>query len=251
MPRSAAARPRRARSRDPARPGRGGSPSGPGRTGSASMKSRRSAVQPGGSYGILDERPATDPGRDVEVGQQPDPVRPGVRAVPAVAGQRELAERPRRGASRPPGRRRAGGRRTRRRRARRASSANVRVISPPAMRIPGADARSAARPGRSVPASGSSSHSTSSSASRTAISRAATGSSERDVSPAIRQPWLRSTMIAIESPTASRVAATAASPSSSRFGSTRILSARKPSSRSRSADSARARPGAAAIPHEA
>ena len=40
-------------------------------------------------------------------------------------------------------------------------------------------------------------------------------------------------MIAIESPTAARVAATAAMPSSRRRGSTRILSARKPSSRRR------------------
>ena len=66
------------------------------------------------------------------------------------------------------------------------------------------------------------------------------GRGRRDVSPAIRQPWLRSTMIAIESPTAARVALTAASPSSRRRGSTRIFIARKPSSRSRSADSARA-----------
>ena len=63
------------------------------------------------------------------------------------------------------------------------------------------------------------------------------------MSPAIRQPWLRSTMMAIESPTAARVAATAASPSSRRRGSMRIFSARKPSSRRRSADSARSPAG--------
>ena len=57
-------------------------------------------------------------------------------------------------------------------------------------------------------------------------------------------------MIAIESPTAARVAATAASPSSRRRGSTRIFSARNPSSRSRSADSARLAAGSS-IPHEA
>ena len=57
-------------------------------------------------------------------------------------------------------------------------------------------------------------------------------------------------MMAIESPTASRVAATAAIPSSSRRGSIRILSARNPSSRMRSADSARAAAGRT-IPHEA
>ena len=59
-------------------------------------------------------------------------------------------------------------------------------------------------------------------------------------------------MMAIVSPTAARVAATAASPSSRRDprGSTRILSARKPSSRSRSADSARSAAGSS-DPHEA
>ena len=57
-------------------------------------------------------------------------------------------------------------------------------------------------------------------------------------------------MIAIVSPTAARVAATAARPSSSRRGSIRILSARKPSSRRRSADSARSGAGSS-IPHEA
>ena len=57
-------------------------------------------------------------------------------------------------------------------------------------------------------------------------------------------------MMAIESPTAARVASTAASPSSSRAGSTRIFSARKPSARRRSADSARAAAGSS-IPHDA
>ena len=57
-------------------------------------------------------------------------------------------------------------------------------------------------------------------------------------------------MIAIVSPTAARVAATAARPSSSRRGSTRIFRAVKPSSRRRSADSARAAAGSS-IPHEA
>jgi hypothetical protein len=54
---------------------------------------------------------------------------------------------------------------------RRHQLANVRVISPPAMRTPVPDARRAARPARSVPASVSSSHRTSYSASWTAISR--------------------------------------------------------------------------------
>ncbi len=57
-------------------------------------------------------------------------------------------------------------------------------------------------------------------------------------------------MISMESPTAARVAATAARPSRSRRGSTRIFSARKPSSRRRSAASARAS-GAFSSPHEA
>ena len=57
-------------------------------------------------------------------------------------------------------------------------------------------------------------------------------------------------MSAIESPTAARVAATAAIPSASRRGSTRIFMARKPSSRRRSADSARAAAGSS-DPHEA
>ena len=51
-------------------------------------------------------------------------------------------------------------------------------------------------------------------------------------------------------PTASRVAATAARPSSRRRGSTRILRARNPSSRSRSADAARSSAGSS-IPHDA
>ena len=50
-------------------------------------------------------------------------------------------------------------------------------------------------------------------------------------------------MMAIVSPTAARVAATAARPSSSSRGSSRILTARKPSSRMRRTDSARADAG--------
>ena len=109
----------------------------------------------------LEERPATDAGRDVQVGQQPDPVRPGVRREPAVARERELGERARRGTSRRPGRRRADRRRTRRPRSRRAarrtsgSSRRRRCGSP----APSHAARPVPR--RSVPASGSSSHRTS------------------------------------------------------------------------------------------
>ena len=57
-------------------------------------------------------------------------------------------------------------------------------------------------------------------------------------------------MIAIESPTAARVAATAAIPAPSWRGSIRILSAANPSSRSRNADSARSA-APSSIPHEA
>jgi hypothetical protein len=57
-------------------------------------------------------------------------------------------------------------------------------------------------------------------------------------------------MIVIELPTASRVAATAARPSSSRPGSMRILTAWKPSSRSRNTDEARSS-GGTSIPQEA
>ncbi|OLT01171.1 hypothetical protein BJF90_32940 [Pseudonocardia sp. CNS-004] len=70
------------------------------------------------------------------------------------------------------------------------------------------------------------------------------------MSPAIRHDWLRSTMISRSSPTASRVAATAAMPSSMRSRAMRIFIARKPCSRSASADSARS-PGALSSPHEA
>ena len=169
MPRSAAGRPRRARSRGPARRGRGGrrrDRAGPAR---ASMKSRRSAVQPGGSYGILDERPAADPRRDVEVGQQPDPVGPGVRAVPAVAGERQLADRP---PAEHPGRKDDVGLvDVERVRVERGDAARRRFGSSRRRRCARRATTPEGRPGprRSVPASGSSSHSTSYAASRTAI----------------------------------------------------------------------------------
>ncbi len=57
-------------------------------------------------------------------------------------------------------------------------------------------------------------------------------------------------MIAMVSPMAWRVAVTAAIPRSRSRGSTRIFSAWKPSSRSRTADSARAA-GSSSIPHDA
>ena len=105
------------------------------------------------------------------------------------------------------------GRRTRRRRARPSISANVRVISPPAMRDPEPGRAERREPRQVRPSSGSSTHRTSQLGERAAIDgRAASGRSTVAMSPAIRQPWLRSTMIAIVSPTASRVAATAAMP---------------------------------------
>ena len=49
---------------------------------------------PGRVVRELDERSASDPGRDLQVGQQPDAVRPGVRRVPAAAREGELGDRP-------------------------------------------------------------------------------------------------------------------------------------------------------------
>ena len=112
------------------------------------------------------------------------------------------------------------------------------VISPPAIRTR-LVARRSARPRRSEPSSGSSSHSTPSSASSSATRRAPTTSSDGLVSPGIRHAALRSTMRSSVSPTASRVARTAASPSSTACRSIRIFIARKPAARIASADSAR------------
>jgi hypothetical protein len=70
------------------------------------------------------------------------------------------------------------------------------------------------------------------------------------MSPGIRQAWFRSTMISIDFPTASRTARTLATPSASRSRRMRIFSARKPSSRILSADSARSA-GGLISPHEA
>ena len=44
--------------------------------------------------GVFEVRPTADPGRDLEVGQQPDAVGPGVWREPAVAGEGELRDRP-------------------------------------------------------------------------------------------------------------------------------------------------------------
>ena len=95
MPRTARARPRPGRSRGRGSRGTCRRPSASGRTGSANMKSRRSGVQPGRVVREFQERSAAHPGRDGEVGQQPDPVRPGVRREPAVPREREFGERPR------------------------------------------------------------------------------------------------------------------------------------------------------------
>ena len=130
------------------------------------------------------------------------------------AGERELGDRP--GAKHPAGQddvllvdvERVGVERRER-------LGKVRVISPPAMRTPGAAARSASQPSqiRAGERLLEPQHVVRRRA-RTAISRAVSTSIAGVVSPGIRQPWLRSTMIAIESPTAARVAATAARPSS-------------------------------------
>ena len=225
-PRTGGRRPRRARSRDPARPARGGRPSGPGRTGSASMKSRRSAVQPGGSYGYSRNGPPPTPAATCRLASTPIPFVQVCGREPAVARQRQLADRP---GTEHPGQddvglvdvkrvRLDGGQRLGerpghlaardpdpgRRRAQRSQPAQVRagqrLLEPEdAVTRPGVPRSRGRRPDRAT----------------------------ADRSPAIRQPWLRSTMIAIESPTAARVAVTAARPSSRRRGSIRILSARE------------------------
>ena len=147
-------------------------PSASGRIGSARKASRRSGVQPGGSYGNSRYGPPPTPAATCRLASRPSPFVQvcGVNHRPrasASSRDRPVAEHADR-----PARRRAGRRRRRPRRARHSASRCVRVISPPAMRIPRPAARSAASPRRSVPSSGSSSHSTSSSASRAAISRA-------------------------------------------------------------------------------
>ena len=80
--------------------------------------------------------------------------------------------------------------------------------------------------------------------------RAPTGSSDGVTSPAMHQPWFRSTRMAMSGPTASRVAATAATPSSRRRGSMPVFDARKPSARRRNAASARSS-GGSSTPQEA
>ena len=99
---SARSRPRRAPTPRPGRWGTRRQPSASTRTGSASMKSRRSAVQPGGSNGNSTNGPPPTPHDDVQVGEQPDAVRPRVRGEAAVSvraaarpacGSRRHAER--------------------------------------------------------------------------------------------------------------------------------------------------------------
>ncbi len=76
-------------------------------------------------------------------------------------------------------------------------------------------------------------------AARSITARAACGPRPGAMSPGIRHHWLRSTMISSASPTAARIAATTATPSSIRSRAIRILSAWKPSSTSPCASSAR------------
>ena len=83
-----------------------------------------------------------------------------------------------------------------------------------------------------------------------AVRRASGTSLAGAMSPAIRHAWFMSTMMSMESPTASRVARTAAKPSSIWRRSIRILRALKPCARNAKADSARAA-GAFSSPHEA
>ena len=136
--------------------------------GSARPGTRRVARGPARLVEDLDERSATDTGRDVEVRQQPDAVRPAVRREPPVARERQLAQRPAARHPRRRGPRPAGRRRTRRRRARPTLGERPRHLAT-GDPVPVPAARNAASPRRSVPARGSSSHSTSHSASRDAI----------------------------------------------------------------------------------
>ena len=164
-PRTAGSRLRPGPPRCRARCGTRRMPSRSGRIGSASMKSRRSGVQPGGSYGNSMNGPPPTPGRDVEIGQEADPVRPRVRGEPAAFGERQLPDRPRR-VDIPPARTTSGWW-TSKASASRAASELARTSASSRRRRsgrPGTDARSAARPARSAPSSGSSSHRTSSSA---------------------------------------------------------------------------------------
>ena len=165
--------------------------------------------------GELDVRAAADAGRDVEVGQQPEPVRPRVRCEPATAGECQLGHRP--GAKHPAGQddvllvdvERVG---VERRTATRGRSGSSRR-----RRCGRRDRRPAAPPVRAGPcrptAPPATARRSSASRARDLAGRSPT-SIDGVVSPAIRQPWLRSTMMAIESPTAARVAVTAARPSS-------------------------------------
>ena len=188
--------------------------------------------------------PPPTPAATCRFASRPMPVRPGVGREPAVAGERQLARPCGSAASRRPARRRAGRRRRRRRRARPASSANVRVISPPAIRTPGAEARSAASPRRSVPASGSSTQSTSYSA-----SWAATFARRDRVQRRRRVAGHPPALVEVDhdAPSCRRPRRGSRrpprGPRRGRRGSTRIFSARNPSSRRRRADSARAAAG--------
>ena len=225
MPRTARWRPRRASAPSPGRAGTrrmpvAVRPDGLGQEGVAALGRPAGRV-----VRELDERPAADARRDVQVGQQPDPVRPGVRREPAVRA-RGPAPRWSRPRSMPAGedRRRAG---RRRRRPRRAPPATRRTSASSRRRRSGS--RAPRRAGRQPAQVGASRAAPRATARRARPARPRCGGrrpgrARRVVSPAIRQPWLRSTMIAIVSPTAARVAATAASPSSSSRGSTRIFS---------------------------
>ena len=145
------------------RPGVAGTwsrPSASGRIGSASMKSRRSGVQPGGSYGNSRNGPPPTPAETARLASSPIPfvqvcgVNQRFRAMASSARVR-LRDIPAASTTSDWWTSKASASRAA------SCSAKVRVISPPAMRVPGAEARRPARPRRSVPASGSSTHSTS------------------------------------------------------------------------------------------
>ena len=69
-------------------------PSGPGRDRLGEHEVAALGGPAGRVVRELDERSATDARRDVQVGEQADPVRPGMRGEPAVPREGELGDRP-------------------------------------------------------------------------------------------------------------------------------------------------------------
>ena len=196
--------------------------------------------------GELQKRAAADAGAHMQVGEQADPVGPGVRGEPAVAPQRELARASARRRSRGPARRPAGTRRARRPQSASRSSSNVARHL--AAGDPHARCSRAAPACRRILAGERLLHPQHALGAQRARPRAAHPPARGPLDVAgIRHHWLRSTRISSASPTAARTAATTAIPSSIRSRAIRTLTARKPCRTSSCASSAR-RAGSAARP---